>query len=171
MENEQNTAEDIQGIDAGPVVMNWESWEFPPVQRSTRWYVIAGAVGFGMLVYAILTANFVFALIVLMFAAIMLLKDLKKPARVPVAITSSGVVFNNEFYPYDDIKDFSIVYQPPDVKTLYVGFRNRISPLLAISLEDTNPNDVRTALLPFAFENLDREGERLTDVLTRVYKL
>ncbi len=171
MENENARPEEIRGIDAGTVLLHWETWEFPPVERSTRWYVIAGVVGFGMLIYAILTANFVFALIVLMFAAIMLLKDLKKPKRVQIAITSSGVVFDNEFHSYDDIKDFSMVYQPPEVSMLYVAFRHKLSPLLAISLEEMNPNEVREALLPFVFENLDREGERLTDVLTRVYKL
>ena len=170
MENQDLVPEENQGIDAGTVLTNWETWEFPPVERSTRWYVIAGAVGFGLLVYAILTANFVFALIVLMFAAIMLLRDLKKPGRVMVAITTEGIVFNSELYRYDDLKDFSISYQPP-VRTLYLGFRSRLTPLLAISLENMNPNEIRELLLPFVFENLEREGERLTDILTRVYKL
>lgn len=168
-ESEIHAFED--GIDVGRVLFAWETWEFPPVERSTQWYVIASAAGLGMLIYALLTANFVFALIIVMFAVIMLMRDLKKPARVQAAITTDGVVFNNEFYPYKDIKDFSVIYEPPEVSNLYIGFHSRLSPLMSIPLEDADPNEVRTQLLPFVFENLERDSESLTDTLSRVYKL
>jgi hypothetical protein len=159
------------GIDVGRVLLAWETWEFSPTERSTRWYVIAAAAGLGMLVYALLTANFVFALIIVMFAVIMLMRDLRKPARVQAAITTDGVVFNNEFYSFADIKDFSVIYEPPAVSNLYLGFNSRLSPMMSISLEDMDPNEVRAQLLPFVFENLDRDSESLTDTLSRVYKL
>ena len=172
MENEDsqiNAFED--GIDVGRVLLAWETWEFPPVERSTGWYVIAAAAGLGMLIYALLTANFVFALIIVMFAVILLMRDLKKPARIQVAITTDGIAFNNEFYPYGDIKDFSVIYEPPAVSSLYLDFNSRLSPMMSIPLEDADPNVVRAQLLPFIFENLDRDGESLTDALSRVYKL
>ena len=103
MENEETEIKAFEdGIDVGRVLLAWETWEFPPVERSTGWYVIAAAAGLGMLIYALLTANFVFALIIVMFAVILLMRDLKKPARIQVAITSDGIAFNNEFYPYGD---------------------------------------------------------------------
>ncbi len=170
-QNTQDTSENDGGIDAGRVILSWETWEFLPVERSVRWYVIAAVAGLGMLVYAVLTANFIFALIIIMFAVIMVLRDLKKPGKVTAAITSEGVAFDNEFYPYSDIKDFSVIYEPPQVNTLYLGFNSRISPSLSIPLGDLDPNKVRAELLPFIFENLDRDSESLTNVLTRVYKL
>jgi hypothetical protein len=172
MDNEEaqiNAFED--GIDVGRVLLAWETWEFPPVERSTRWYVIAAAAGLGMIIYALLTTNFVFALIIVMFAVIMLMRDLKKPVRVQAAITTDGVVFNNEFYPFGDIKDFSVIYEPPAVSNLYLGFVGRLSPMMSISLDDADPNEVRAQLLPYVFENLDRDSESLTDALSRVYKL
>ncbi len=159
------------GIDVGRVLFAWETWEFAPVERSTRWYVIAAALGLGMLVYALLTTNFVFALIIVMFAVIMLMRDLRQPARVQAAITTDGVVFNHEFYSFKDIKDFSVIYEPPDVNNLYLGFNGRLSPPMSITLEEVDPNEVRAQLLPFVFENLDRDSESLTDTLSRVYKL
>lgn len=164
-------AEDHEVVDVGNVITGWETWEFPPVERSTQWYAIAGLLGLGMLLYALLTANFVFALIILMFAVIMLLRDMKKPARVSAYVTTSGVVYGDEFFPYENIRDFSITYQPPEVKHLYITFNNRIQPMLSIPLEDADPNLVRQSLLPYVFENLKREGESLTDTLRRVYKL
>ena len=160
-----------QGIDAGAAILSWESWEYPPVERSRKWYVIASVLGIGLLLYALLSANFVFAVIILMFAVIQLLRDLRKPARLPIHITTAGVVFGNDFYPYENIRDFSIVYFPPDVKVLYVSFNGLMSPTLSLPLEDMNPNDVRQGLLPYAFENLNRDREYLTDLISRLYKL
>lgn len=169
-QNDQfHTFED--GLDVGRVIFAWETWEFSPVERSKRWYVVATAIGLAMLIFALMSANFVFALIVVMFAVIMLMRDLRKPTRVQVAITTDGIVFHHEFYPFSEIKDFSVIYEPPEVSNLYLGFNNRWSPPLSIPLEDTDPNEVRAQLLPFIFENLDRDSESLTDTLSRVYKL
>lgn len=170
---EARVEEGIEGevLDAGTPIMSWETWEFPLVERSKRWYIIASIVGLFFMVYALFTANFIFGVIVLMFAVITLLRDLKKPARVPVHITTSGLVFGGDFYTFENIRDFSLTYNPPDVQNLYVTFHGRFRPMLSIDLEGMNPNEVRQALLPFVFENLEREGESLTDVLRRVYKL
>ncbi len=167
----QQKESEHEEIDVGIVIAAWDAFEFAPAERSKQWYIIAGAVGLFMLLYALFTANFVFALIVVMFAVIMLIQDIKKPEQVKAAVTNLGVVFGQAFYPFDEIKDFSIAYNPPDVKYLYIGFQSRIKPMLSIPLENVNPNKVREALLPYVFENLKREGESLTDSLRRVYKL
>lgn len=159
------------GLDAGSALVSWETWEYPPVERSRRWYVIASVLSIALLLYALLTANFVFAVIILMFAVLQLMKDLRKPARMEIHVTTGGIVFGNDFYPYENIRDFSIVYYPPDVKTLYVSFYGIMSPTLTVPLEGADPNIVREALLPYAFENLNRDREYLTDLITRLYKL
>ncbi len=172
LEEEQLAPEiDENGIDAGTVLMAWDTWEFPPVERSRRWYLIAGTLALGMIIYALLTSNYGFAIIILMFAVLLVLKDLRKPARVTAAITTHGIVFNHEFFDYERIKDFGIVYNPPEVKNLYITFNNRLSPMLSIPLEDANPIRLRQTLLSYVFENINRDDESLTDILTRVYKL
>lgn len=169
-EQEVQTSEE-NTIDAGVPMMSWESWEFPFVERSKRWYIIASAIGLFLILYAVFTANFIFGVIVLMFAVITLIQDLKKPNRIQVHITSKGLVFGEQFFSFEDIRDFSLAYDPPMLNNLYISFHGRFQPMLSISLEDLNPNEVRNTLLPFVFENLEREGESLTDVLRRVYKL
>ena len=70
-----------------------------------------------------------------------------------------------------DIKEFALLYEPPIVKTLYVDFNSFWRPMVSIQLEDVDPNLVRESLLPYAYENLEREDETLTDMLRRMYKL
>ena len=172
-DNEQEIQDEVpnETIDAGEPMMSWESWEFPYIERSKRWYILASAIGLFLILYALFTANFIFGIIVLMFAIITLIRDLKKPLRVPVHITTKGLVFGDDFFTFEDIRDFSLSYDPPTFNNLYVSFHGRMQPMLSIDLEDVNPNDVRGIMLPFVFENLEREGESLTDVLRRVYKL
>lgn len=160
-----------QGIDAGDILFSWETWEFPPTERTGKWYAIATLSGLGCLVYAMFTANYIFAIIVVMFAVIVMMKDIRKPARTQTYITTEGVVFNDRLYTFRDLRDFSITYEPPTVKNLYLTFSSSLQPMLSIPLEDANPNLVRAALLPFVYENLARDGETLTDTLRRVYKL
>lgn len=157
--------------EVGTSLISWETWDYPPVERSRTWYVIASILGAAMLVYAIVTANYLFAIILLMIGVILLMNGLRHPKRVEIHITNLGIVIGDTFHDYKDIKDFALVYEPPIVKNLYIDFNSVLRPLISISLEDIDPNLVREALLPFAFENLQREDEALTDILRRVYKL
>jgi len=170
-ENQEIEQMDGEAIDAGIPIMSWESWEFPVVERSKRWYIVASVVGLFLILYAVFTANFIFGVIVLMFAVITLIQDLRKPNRVSVYITSKGFVFGDQFFAFEDIRDFSLSYDPPTVNNLYLSFHGTFQPMLSVALDELNPNEVRQTLLPFVFENLEREGESLTDVLRRVYKM
>jgi hypothetical protein len=93
------------------------------------------------------------------------------PRRIDVVITEQGVAIGERFYEFKKIRDFSLAYQPPEIKILYLDFTSPLNPLLSIPLEETDPNDVRDALLGYCRENLDRTEETLTDRLRRVYKL
>lgn len=164
-------APDQDTVDVGDILLTWETWEYPPVERSGRWYALATLGGLACLLYAMFSANYIFAVIVVMFAVIIMLRDMKKPARAQVYVTTEGVVFLDRLYPFKEIRDFSITYEPPVIKNLYLTFNVGVRPMLSIPLEDANPNLVRAALLPFVYENLARDGETLTDTLRRVYKL
>ncbi len=160
-----------QDINVGESLYSWEAWDKPPLERSRWWYITAGIISSGLVVYAVLTQNYLFALIILMLGIIMLVIGLKKPQRVTIHITNLGIVFHNEFYPFKEMKDFSIVYDPPEVKNLYVDFQSIVKPMLTIDLDDANPNAVRELLLQFVLENLNREEEHFADILRRLYKL
>ncbi len=155
----------------GQAVVSWEIDEYPRAVRSRNWYAVGGLIGVALIVYAVATANFLFAVIILMAGVITLASDFKRPDRVSVALTTTGLVVGDTHYDFRAMRDFSIAYEPPEVKLLYVTFRQLWQPMLSIPLEDTDPNLVRKELLPFCLENLDRTSETLTEVLRRVYKL
>jgi hypothetical protein len=171
MSDEPLEKEFEEEIDIGEPLLEWEVDEYPRHERSRMWYIIATLCGVALIVYAIATANFLFAVILLMVGVIMLLSTFKEPDRVPMFITTTGVLIDDTYYDYDHVKNFSIIFDPPATKVLYLDFHSRWQPLLAVPLEDMDPNEVRAALLPFCAENFSRMEERLTDIARRMYKL
>ena len=158
-------------VNIGSAQLEWEVDEYPMHQRSKIWYILAAVAGVALIIYAIATANFLFAVIILMVGVITLLSSFVAPDRVPVIITNTGVVVSDLYYDFQSIRDFSIAYDPPHVKNLYFEFHSPWQPLLTVPLEDIDPNQVRDLLLPYCLENLHRVEENLTDVLRRLYKL
>jgi hypothetical protein len=155
----------------GRIMLAWEVDEYPNHDRSRTWYVLGAIISVALIVYAIATANFLFAVIILMCGLITLISTFQPSNKIQVALTTMGVLIGEAFYVFKDIKDFSLVYEPPTIKLLYLDFQKPWRPLLSIPLEETDPNQVRECLLPFCLENLERTEETLTDAVRRVYKL
>lgn len=170
-EEQQSGVFEYHPDEFGDVLVGWEIDEYAAHERSRMWYILASVIGVGLIIYAVLTSNFLFAVIILMIAVIMMLSIFTKPEKIPVMITTTGIVVGDMYYDYQSIRDFSIVYDPPEVKLLYLDFYAMTHPLLSVSLEDVDPNIVRDSLLPFCLENLKRTQEDLTDVMRRLYKL
>lgn len=157
--------------DVGAPLVSWETFERIPHERSKSWYIIASVIGAALLIYAVLTGNFLFAIIILMAGIILVMNGIRHPERIEVHITDLGIVVDNTFHDYKDIKEFALVYEPPMIKTLYVDFNSAFRPMVSIQLDEADPNIIRETLLPYVYENLEREDETLTDLLRRVYKL
>ncbi|HCB55625.1 TPA: hypothetical protein DEP26_01445 [Candidatus Uhrbacteria bacterium] len=155
----------------GEGLISWHVDEYPKHQRSRAWFIVMSILGIALIIYAMATANFLFAVIILMIGIITLVSLYKEPDQVDVIITNTGIIVGDAYYEYRAIRDFSIVYEPPQVKNLYVDFHTSWRPLLSVPLGDTDPNIVREHLLNFCLENLERADETLTDVIRRLYKV
>ena len=92
--------------------ISWEVPEYETHERSRNWYLIAGVIGALLLVYAMITSNFLFAGIIVIAAVVIILTDGKEPVKVRISLTDEGVEVGRKVYDYDEIKDFSIVYKP-----------------------------------------------------------
>ena len=74
--------EKVEKNEHGKILMSWDFPEYVQYQRTVSWYIGAAVVTLGILLYAIFTANFLFALIVIMMAAIIMIYNLKKPSQI-----------------------------------------------------------------------------------------
>lgn len=158
-------------IDRGNILLRWTFPEFAKYRRSRAWYIWSAVVIGGLLLYALLTRNFLFAVIIVMVVVIFGLRFNREPRAVSVEVSESGLAVGGNFFPYRDLKNFWIAYEPPDVKKLYVEFSAGLRPTLSLSLEDQNPLRVRQVLLQYLPEDLSKEDELLSERLARLFKL
>jgi hypothetical protein len=149
----------------------WDFYEYPRYDRGRLWYAFMGLGGLALLIYAVLTANFLFAFIIIMFALILYLTTISEPARIRFGITSVGIRVGRTFYPYKDITRFWFIYEPPDVKNLYFELKTPLQSRLVVDLDGANPNEVRTVLGQFIREDLNEDDEPLSDFIGRVLKI
>ena len=64
-----------------------------------------------------------------------------------------------------------MIYEPPEVKNLYIEFKNVLRPRLGIPLQNEKPLEIRDLLLKHLPENKEREHEPISDGLSRFFKL
>ena len=155
----------------GNVIFAWGVNEFEKHSRSKRWYVIAGLLGAALLLYSVISGNYLFALVVVLFGIILFLQDVQPPMEVGVALTESGVIIGSKFYPFSEFRNYWIIYNPPEVKNIYFSTNNLVKHRLQIPLLDNDPRPIRDFLNQFIVEDLEQEQEPLSDRLGRLFKI
>ena len=151
--------------------LEWQFPEYNQYERSRIWYVLMLALLGVMIVFAILTGNFLFAIILVLVAFISVLQRFQPPLAVDASINDKGLQIGSKYIPFKDLSSFWLVYDPPMTKVLYLGFKKGPYGNLAVPLEDANPLEIRKILKEFLEEDLSKEKEELNEVLERLLKM
>lgn len=157
--------------DTGKELIAWQFPEFSKQNYSRSWFIVYGAVLLGLLTYSIFTANILFIFILIIAAVIIYINRRREPENIRLRITEEGIILNEMLYEWIEIKNFWIAYEPPEVKNLYFEFKNLLLPRLPIPLQDKNPVEIRNILLDYIEEDIEREGEPISDNISRKLKL
>lgn len=155
----------------GELVFAWNVKEYQRHDRSHRWYVYAAIIGGLLLLYSVVSGNYLFALVVVLFGIILFLQDAQEPQDIFFAITEAGIVIEDKFYPFKEITGYWIVYNPPEVKHIYFTTKNLLRHRIRVELLDNDPLPIRDFLNQFIVEDLDQEEEPISDRLRRVLKI
>ena len=159
-------------INYGEAFASWQVPEYEKHKRTKQWYIGAVVLDLLFLLYAFWTANFLFAVIIIVATIVIILFDSREPDMVNISLTDEGVVVGRKFYDYDELKDFVIVYKPRlEVKNLYFEFKASLKHRLSIPLMEMNPLPIRENLLKYLSENLERTDEPLSEGLAKMLKL
>lgn len=153
-------------------VISWTVPEYSNNKKNKRWYLMAGIVGILLLIYSLFTANFLFAVIVVTAAMIIIMRQGEKVSLLEVTITDDGVEVGKDSYNWDGFNNFSIVYRPKeDIKNLYFEFKSFLRPRLSIPLEKMNPLLIRKSLLKYLEEDLERTDLPLSEQIEKMFGL
>lgn len=157
--------------DHGQLRAGWEFPEHAVYRRTFQWYLIVGVILLGIIIYAIVVENFLFAIFLIVFALIIFLHTRNKPLMLKLKIFEDGLQVGNRFYEWNEIKNFRIVYRPPEVKRLYLDLKNCFLPDFSVPLEKENPIEIRRVLKEYLAEDLSKEEETLLDSFSRWLKI
>ncbi len=151
--------------------MSWTIPEYREHERGKRWYIAAIAAAALLLLYSVLTANFLFAIILILAILIMAMHDRRVAPQVTFEIAGHGINVGEAHYSYNAFKSFWMYYEPDEAKTLFFEFKSGVRPRLSIPLQNKNPIRVRSILLAHLPEDVERENEPLSEQLIRLLKL
>ncbi len=160
-----------ENLDRGEVLAKWNFAEFEKPQRNKSWYFIAFIIFLLFLIYALVTVNFLFAIIIIISAIILLMRNRYEPDQITFSITEDGFIVNDKFYDFETIRYYYIIYKPPEIKNLYVEFKSIAKPRLIVPLENQNPLEIREILNQFLEENLEKEEEPASEAFRKILKL
>ncbi len=160
-----------ENISTGKIIYEWLVKEYEQYDRNRRWYWIASIVGAVLILFGLLTADYLFVLVLVLFGIVLFLHDLRPPLDVYFGITETGIILGKKFYRYTELNNFWIIYNPPEVKNLYFSLDNIVKHRIQVPLLDYDPRPIRDYLLQFVEEDLNEEEEPFSDRLARILKI
>ncbi len=149
----------------------WEAPAFLKFDRGPAWYFVMALIAVGFMAYAVWTANFLFAFIILLMGILLLLVGNKDPEKVLIQVGDNGIVWNGKLMLFQDLDGFAIVYQPPYIKVLYLDSKSPLVPRLRVELEAQDPITLRNHLRQYLKEDMDLQSEHLSDIVARLLRL
>lgn len=152
-------------------LLSWDFLERPKYRRGRLWHAVMLGVGIGLLIYSLISANFLFALIIVIFALVVYVSAVYEPSRIRFVITEDGIQVGESYYPFREIDRFWFFYEPPIARSLYLDFRGFVRPRLRVDLETQDPNAVRALLGQYIREELEDTDEPMADTLARLLKI
>jgi hypothetical protein len=155
----------------GKVVFEWFIKEYEQYDRGNRWYLVMILAGVLLVIYALFTANYLFALVIILFGIVLYVHEMQPPLEVYFAITETGIIIGRKFYKFSELGSFWMIYNPPDVKNLYFRIKNVVRYRLKIPLHNFDPRPIRDYIKQYLIEEMDQEEEPISDRLARILKI
>jgi len=149
-------------------LIGWETPEFVQYQRSRKWFLVAILVFAILVIFALITKQWLMAAVIIVSGVVIFMFTQQKPKTVPFAISHAGITFGNRFYPYSEIKSFWIVYEPR-VKTINFEMTRRLSTIITVQLLEQDPLPIRKFLKKYIPEEKSR-GEEFSDRISRLLR-
>lgn len=147
--------------------LSWEapSFYYNPQKRYLAFVVIALFCGAGaMLFYQRDTLTAIF---LILSSLVLILYANKKPTNSRIEVGPVGVRIDDQLYHYQELKSFWLDYNPGGPKELSLEAKKWYLPYVKVSIEDTNPLEIRSLMINFVPERehesslIDHIGKKL----------
>jgi hypothetical protein len=150
-------------------ILVWEGKEFQEYERNRKWYLLVGVIGALLTIGALVLQQWLTAPVFALATFVVLRHADDKARTVSYQISRLGVTVDDKFHPYNELKTYWIVYNPP-AQTITFQNIGRFKPLIKLNLEDMDPEVVRETLKPYLAET-PKQSEDFLDKFSRFIRL
>lgn len=151
------------------VLATWDAPILPRHERSRKWYMWGGGIVVAGAVYGILIGSWALTLVIVLCGAMYyLLRDHVPPSKT-IVITNNGVLLEEVFTRWEDMKGFWILQTPGYTELHFVPVSKRRSDIL-IQTGEQNIEQLRMLIGTHISELTDKH-ENVLDAFIRIAKL
>lgn len=148
------------------ILAEWEAWEYEHIPKDRTWFIAGGIVALGLLLFALITGNLLFAVFVLLASLVVGLYALRPPAIARCTITPDGIQIGKRIFDFDQLKSFWIFYEVSGIKELSLESKKTVMPHIRMPLGAMDPVRVRQILVTYLPEV--RQEESSADIIARI---
>lgn len=163
--NDTIREEQIESPHESRAIFAWDTLEFIKYEKDLQWLLSLVVIVVALIGYFLLTQNYLGAIVTILSSFMIYLYSLREPREIHVEILPLGIEVGEKLYAFDRLKSFWIFYELPDFKEVTIRTKATFSPYLYLPLGNTNPVQIRNALLKFLPEK--EEHELLTNRIAR----
>jgi hypothetical protein len=168
---EENLGTDHPHPHFDKAAFSWIAPEYLQHPKSIRWWVSAAIVLVIAIVLEALTGSWTMLAATLAFAGVFYFTHQYHPPRhTKINISELGLKIGHHRILFEEIEFFWIIYNPPEVKRLFIRIKDSLLPDLVIELEDQDPQAIRAFLERYLVE-VTGVKEHFSDQLLRLFKL
>ena len=143
----------------------WEAPEFEKKEKTKSWFIIPALVAIALGIFALLSDNILFLVLVLLGFFVFYIYAKKEPRTIKFKINEKGIEIDNRLHDFDSLRSFWVFYDPPEEKEISFRSKKTFFPYLRMPLADQNPVDLRKYLLKFLPEK--HHHESIVDIWMR----
>lgn len=132
--------------------LRWNAYEHEHIERGSDWFWALGIVAVSAAITSILFHDFLFAILILLGAAIFGLLANVPPELVRFEVSDRGVRIGDTLHRYDEIISFWVEDEKGPHPQLLVDTTKPMAPNLIIPIHDVDPHTVRLFLREHAQE-------------------
>jgi hypothetical protein len=132
------------------LTITWHAAEHEPQSRPRGWFWGVSLVGMAGAALSLYLSNFLFGIIILLGAGIILLYSVRTPTMIRYSLSARGLQIDTHLFPFDNLESFWI--HDLEDPIMMIKSKRTFMPLLTIPLVGINPNVVQEYLRHFLRE-------------------
>lgn len=153
--------------------LKWRVPEYPQYVRGRNWYIIAAILGILLLIYSVITGNFLFAVIIILAVLISIVSSRNKTELVDFKLFQDGVKMDNTIYPWDKFQAYWIVKESDEDSSYNLGLdlKNIFKTDLYVPIKNQSIKEVEEFVSKYLKKNPDRKDEPFSYLIGRKLKI